>query len=235
MKVTRKDLLYKSFFTMVLLFAIYGCQTTNNSVTPEQTASTVKSGPIQVDVESADNEAAGLSQTSEAEIKSTEASTTEISSDLEKERLGKFKNAFSRLTVGHGGGANNDPADTKGPTENASVGPDVVEDRPFVELEKKLYGKWINDKETESYDFHNDGNVTITVTAQRDISQKLNGHYKLVEEGRIKIEIKEGPFARIVPTRHFKISISENEFTLTDEPKKTDGPDGPTTVYRRVE
>ena len=234
MQFTRKDTLYKSFFTMVLLFAIYGCQTTNNSVTQEQTASTNKSGPVQNDVENAGDASASLSRTASTESNSTKAATTTISSDLEKERLEKFKKAFSRLTVGHGGGIDDAQADAKGPAGNAPVESDAVEDRPFVELEKKLYGKWTNDKKTESYDFHDNGTVTITVTGQRDKSQKLKGHYKLVEEDRIRIHIKEGPFARIMPTSYFKTSISENEFALTDEPKKPGDPDGPTTVYKRV-
>jgi hypothetical protein len=38
-----------------------------------------------------------------------------------------------------------------------------------------------------------------------------------------------------MPPRYFKLSISENAFSLTDEPKKKGGPDGPTTKYNRVE
>lgn len=236
MQITQRTMLCKSFFAMVLLFAVYGCQTTNNKVTPEQPVSTVKSEPVQVDVENAENTAAGLSQTTPAEKEVEGTVAAEKTSDSEKERMENFHKRFGSFLGGHGVGSMNVPAVAKESAEDATVTPDAVEDRPFVMLEKKLYGRWINIKETESYDFHDDGTVTIVVIdKRRDRSQKLDGLYKLVEEGRIKIGFKEGPFANAMPARHFKISISENEFALTDEPKGPDGPDGPTTMYKRVE
>ena len=58
---------------------------------------------------------------------------------------------------------------------------------------------------------------------------------KIVEEDRIKIDFRDDSMASQMPPRYFKLSISENSFSLTDEPKKKGGPDGPTTKYNRVE
>jgi len=49
------------------------------------------------------------------------------------------------------------------------------------------------------------------------------------------IDFRKDSMASKMPPRYFKISISENEFSLTDEPNKKGGPDGPTTKYKRVE
>ncbi len=234
MQITQRTMLCKSFFAMILLFAVYGCQTTSNTVTLEQPVSTVKSEPVQFDVENAENTAAGLSQTTPVEKEVKETAAAEKTPDLEKERMENFHKRFGSFLGGQGVGSINVPAAAKESAakesaDDATVTSDAVEDRPFVMLEKRLYGRWINIKETESYDFHDDGTVTIVVTdKRRDRSQKLDGHYKLVDEGRIKIGFKGGPFANAISTRHFKISISENEFMLTDEPKWPDKPDGPT-------
>ena len=102
-------------------------------------------------------------------------------------------------------------------------------------MEKQLYGKWINKRETESYDFLDNGTVTIVVSGQSRKMYTLHGHYKIVEADRIKIDFRGDATASQMPPRYFKISISENAFSLTDEPKKKGGPDGPTTKYNRVE
>jgi hypothetical protein len=102
-------------------------------------------------------------------------------------------------------------------------------------MEKQLYGKWINKIETESYDFLDDGTVTIVVSGQRGKTHTLHGNYRIVEADRIKIDFRDDSMASQMPPRYFKLSISENAFSLTDEPKKKGGPDGPTTKYNRVE
>ncbi len=109
-----------------------------------------------------------------------------------------------------------------------------IENRLFIELERKLYGNWTNKKETESYEFHDDGTVLISVIGERDKSFKLNGNYILVGKDRIKIDFRGDSFAGHMPPRYFKISISEDKFTLTDEPKGPDAPDGPSTNYNRM-
>ena len=102
-------------------------------------------------------------------------------------------------------------------------------------MERKLYGNWINKKETESYEFHDDGTVLINVIGQRGKSYKLNGNYILVGENRIKIDFRGDSFAGQRPPSYFKITISADMFTLTDEPKGSDEPDGPSTNYNRRE
>ncbi|NOR65467.1 MAG: hypothetical protein GQ468_05555 [Candidatus Scalindua sp.] len=113
--------------------------------------------------------------------------------------------------------------------------PAVIENRPYIGIEKKLYGKWINKLETESYDFHDDGTVTIIIEGPRGRTMKLNGNFMIVEADRIKIDFRGDSMASKMPPRYFKLSISENAFSLTDEPKIKGEPDGPTTKYNRVE
>ena len=114
--------------------------------------------------------------------------------------------------------------------------PAVIENRPYIGIEKKLYGKWINKLETESYDFHDDGTVIIIIEGPREgKTMKLNGNFMIVGADRIKIDFRNDSFASRRPPSYFKVSVSENEFSLTDEPKKKGGPDGPTTKYNRVE
>jgi len=140
--------------------------------------------------------------------------------------------------VGHRRGPEHTPDDrnttsTEKSTENPAAKSDEIKNRPFIELEKKLYGNWINKKETESYEFHDDGTVLINVIGQRGKSYKLNGNYILVGEERIKIDFRGDSFAGQMPARYFKIDISADRFTLTDEPKGPDEPDGPSTNYNR--
>ncbi len=118
---------------------------------------------------------------------------------------------------------------------NLAVKSADTENRPYIEIEKQLYGKWINKLETESYDFHDDGTVTIVTEGPRGKTMKLNGNFMIVGADRIKIDFRNDPVASRRPPSYFKVSISENEFSLTDEPKKKGGPDGPTTKYSRVE
>lgn len=230
MRLTQRTIVNIPVFALTLLFATYGCQTTNNSMTSEQSVSTRKSEPAKVDVENTEPKMISLSQTTPVE-KSTV--TTEKPSDSDKEHLEKFQKRFGSLLMGHGAAGNDNPQEKESAVD-APGESDTVEDRPFVELEKKLYGNWINMKETESYGFHDDGTVIVTVIGQRDRRQMLNGHYRLVEEGRIKIDFEGDPFAGHMPPSYFKISFSENEFTLTDEPKGVDQPDGPSTKYQRI-
>jgi len=116
-----------------------------------------------------------------------------------------------------------------------AVKPAGTEKRPYIEMEKQLYGRWINKLETESYDFHGDGTVVIVIEGPRERTMKLTGNFMIVEADRIKIDFRNDTFASRRPPSYFKVSISENEFSLTDEPKKKGGPDGPTTKYNRVE
>jgi hypothetical protein len=212
--------LRQSFFALILLFTIYGCNTTNNTTATKASGSNLKP-----DITQADTEEAATDKQSELNKKRE---------DIEKiyQRLGGF-------TTGHGRGPEHTPegksvTSTKKSTENPTAKSEEIENRLFIELEKKLYGNWINKKETESYEFHDDGTVLISVIGERDKSLKLNGNYILVGKDRIKIDFRGDSFAGQMPPRYFKISISEDKFTLTDEPKVPDAPDGPSTNYNRM-
>ncbi len=235
MKVTQR-LLYKSFFAVFLLFAVYGCQTTNNAVTSEPPVTELTSDITESGAESAERI---VSQTNTVE---KDVSTTSLTAEKEAEMMKKFGNYFIGRMSGHGGGAM--PSDAAAEKEavvqdkqvtDLAVKPAGTEKRPYIEMEKQLYGRWINKLETESYDFHGDGTVTIVIEGPREKTMKLNGNYMIVEADRIKIDFRNDAFASRRPPSYFKVSISENEFSLTDEPREEGGPDGPTTKYNRVE
>lgn len=233
MQLMQRTMLFISYFTTALLFAIFGCQTTYGTVDPQKKpVPVVKSEPVQADVE---NTAVSLKQTTSTEKVVKKEVVTEKTSDSNKKRVEAAHKRLESLLGGHGGGRKISKTDTEGPAVDTTIPSKALEDRPFLSLEKKLYGKWINNKETESYDFRDDGKVTIVVIGKSKGSRKtLKGHYRLVEEGRIEFDFKGGPYARVIPVRHFKITISDDEFSLTDEPNRHDGSDGPTTIYNRV-
>ena len=220
MKIMQSFTLRLSFFALILLFTIYGCNTTNNA-----TATKASDSNLKPDITQADAEEATTNKQSESDNKREDI-------EMIHKRLGGFM-------VGHGRGIENAPEDssttsTKKSTENLTAKSEEIENRLFIELEKKLYGNWTNKKATESYEFHDDGTVLISIIGERDKSFKLNGNYILVEKDRIKIDFRGDSFARHIPPFYFKISISEDKFTLTDEPKVPDAPDGPSTNYNRM-
>ena len=242
MKATQR-LLYKSFFAVLLLFVVYGCQTTNNTVTSEPPVAELTSDKTQSDAEYAEHV---VSHSSTAEKETSAASVTaadDVSKKAVKEakQMKKFENNFLGILKGHGGEAHYDDSGKKEvanhdkPVDGSAVKPVATENRPYIEMEKQLYGKWINKIETESYNFLDDGTVAIVVSGQRGKTQTLHGHYKIIEADRIKIDFRNDSMASQMPPRYFKLSISENAFSLTDEPKKKGEPDGPTTKYNRVE
>ena len=220
MKIMQSFTLRLSFFALILLFTIYGCTTTNSTTATKTSDSNLKPDTTQADAEDA---------------------TTDKQSGPDKKRQGieMIHKRLEGFIVGHGRGIGNAPEDSittsiEKSTENPAVKSDEIENRPFIELEKKLYGNWINKKETESYEFHDDGTVLVIVIGQRGNSYKLNGNYILVGEERIKIDFRGDSFAGQMPARYFKITISANKFTLTDEPIGPDDPDGPPTNYNRI-
>ncbi|KHE91180.1 MAG: hypothetical protein K8F52_00505 [Candidatus Scalindua rubra] len=219
-------LLYKSFFAILLLFVVYGCQTTNNTVTSEPSVAEPTSGKTQSDAE----HVVSRSSTVEKEASVTSAVITDDTSTKamkETAQIKKFETNFLSKLSGHGGAT---PSGKKKAVKPVDTG-----DRPYIEMEKQLYGKWINKLETESYDFLDDGTVSIVVSGQRGMTRTLHGNYKIVEADRIKLDFRGDSMASQMPPRYFKLSISENAFSLTDEPKKKGEPDGPTTKYNRVE
>jgi len=234
MKVTQR-LLYRFFFAVFLLFAAYGCQTTNNTVTSEPPVAELTS-------DKTESEECIIPQTStvENEASATSATATDetgTTAGKEAEMMKKFGNNFLGRLQGHGAAMLTDPsrekeAVAKDKPEAKSVD---AENRPYIEIEKQLYGKWINKLETESYDFYDNGTVIIVTGGSRGNTVKLNGNYQIVEADRIKFDFRNDSMASRRPPSYFKVSVSENAFSLTDEPRKKDGPDGPTTKYNRVE
>ena len=233
MKVTQR-LLYKSFFAMFLLFAIYGCQTTNNAVTSEPPVAELTSDKTESDA--VEKKASATSATS-----ATATNETATAADKEEEIMKKFGNNFIRRLSGHGAAMLTDPSSKKEavakdkPEADLAAKSVVAENRPYIEIEKQLYGKWINKLETESYDFHDNGTVIIVTEGPRGSTVKINGNFMIVEAERIKFDFRNDSVASRRPPSYFKVSVSENTFSLTDEPRKKDGPDGPTTKYNRVE
>jgi hypothetical protein len=218
-----------------LLFTIYGCNTTNNTTATKASGSNLKP-----DITQADSEVPKPTKPQSSPAEHQEEVTTDKQSELDKRQaMEKLHKRLGSFITGHGGGPEHTPegksvTSTKKSTENSAAKFEEIENRLFVELERKLYGNWINKKETESYEFHDDGTVLISVIGERGRSYKLNGNYILVGEDRIKIDFRGDSFAGQMPARYFKISISADVFTLTDEPKGPDEPDGPSTKYNRL-
>ncbi len=234
MKATQRIILYKSFFALFMLFVIYGCQTTNSTINVEPSASNLKSDKTYPEVEKVEHNEDNYNTAEKKSDKSEEAA------ELEKAHIEKFQTRLLGMMGGHGSTAPQDANKKKTAEALEQTADDIKtksakpKNRPFKELEKRLYGNWINDLETESYEFHDDGTVLIVVSGQRSMSQTLNGNYTLVKEERIKFDFENDSFARQMPPRHYKITISDNEFALIDEPKEPGGPDGPTTRYKRI-
>ncbi len=235
MKATQR-LLYKSFFAVFLLFAIYGCQTTNNAVTSEPPVAGLTS-----DKAESEERIAPHTSAVEKDVSATATDETGTTAGKEAEIMKKFGNNFLGRLQGHGAAMLTDPSSGKEavakdkPEADLAVKSVVAENRPYIEIEKQLYGKWINKLETESYDFHDNGTVIIVTEGQRGNAVKLNGNYKIVEADRIKFDFRNDSMASRRPPSYFKVSVSENAFSLTDEPRKKGEPDGPTTKYNRVE
>ncbi len=234
MRDTKRIILSKSCFALFILFAIYGCQTTDNVNTPKTSVSNLKSDKIQPDLP---KEELVVKTTNTMDKDTVQSKEDE---ELEKAHIEKFQKRLFGMMGGHGGNAPQDTneedqaANQEQTVNSLSVKPAKSKKRPFEELEKRLYGNWINDLKTESYEFHDDGTVLINVTGQRSKSHTLNGNYVLLKEDRIKFDFENDSFARQMPARYYKITMSDNEFVLIDEPKKSGGPDGPTTKYKRI-
>ncbi len=134
--------------------------------------------------------------------------------------------------MGHGGmiqssSASEETITTEKSADKVTGKSDEVEKRSFIELEKNVIGKWMNFKETESLEFLDDG--TIVIIDKRGVNPTLKGNYKFIDKDRLKVyHFGKGLYSKLFPPMFFKISISENEITLTDEP------DGAATIYKRI-
>jgi hypothetical protein len=235
MNIIQRFTLYQFSLMLVFLIAATGCKTVNNTITPEPSVANLQTDSSQVDTEHR------TPQTSSVE---KEATTTEKPADkatgkpgeieqkslteLQKDMVGRWSGL-----LGHGGlpqsgtGEKKKTAETEKPSDKVTEKSEEIKKGPFVELEKSVIGKWLNLKETESIEFIDDR--TIVIIDKRGINPILKGNFKFVDEGRLRVEFKGDFLARSIPPVSFKISISENEITLTDEP------DGAATTYKRIE
>ena len=216
MNIIQRITQYQFFLMPVLLIATFGCQTANNTIMPESSQVATKHR---------------VSQTSlaEKETTTTEKPTNKVtgkpeeiekisSVEMQKILLAKWSNM-----MGHGGVSQSSSAAEETTTTGKSA---EAEKGPFAELEKNVVGKWLNLKETESLEFLDDR--TMVIVDKRGLNPKLKGNYKFVDESRLMVDIIGGLYAKSIPLMSFKISISENEITLTDEP------DGAATTYKRI-
>jgi hypothetical protein len=217
MNIIQRITLYPFFLMLVLLIAICGCHTANNTIMPESSQVATKHR---------------VSQTSlaEKETTTTEKPTNKVtgkpeeiekisSVEMQKNLLAKWSNM-----MGHGGVSQSSSAAEETTTTGKSA---EAEKESFIELEGNVIGKWMNLKETESLEFLDDG--TIVIIDKRGVNPPLKGNYKFVDKDRLKVyQYGKGLYSKLLPPMSFKISISENEITLTDEP------DGAATTYKRI-
>jgi hypothetical protein len=199
----------------VLLIATFGCQTANNTIMPESSQVATKHRVPQTSP--AEKETTTTEKSADKVTGKSEEIEKISSVEMQKDLLARWSN------LGHGGMIQSSSASEETTTTGKSA---EVEKRSFIELEKNVIGKWLNFKETESLEFLDDG--TIVIVDKRGLNPKLKGNYKFVDESRLMVDIIGGLYAKSIPLMSFKISISENEITLTDEP------DGAATTYKRI-
>ncbi len=104
MNIIQRVALYQFFLMLVLLIATYGCQTVNNTITPEPSVANLQSDSSQVATE----HRAPQTSPAEKETTTTEKSTDKVTgeSDIERRSSAEVqKNLISRWSglMGHGG------------------------------------------------------------------------------------------------------------------------------------
>ncbi len=208
MNIIQRITLYPFFIMSVLLIATFGCQTANNTIMPESSIANLQPNKETTTTEKSADKVTGKSEEIE-KISSVE---------MQKNLISRWSNM-----MGHGGVSQSSSAAEETTTTGKSA---EAEKGPFAELEKNVVGKWLNLKETESLEFLDDR--TMVIVDKRGLNPKLKGNYKFVDESRLMVDIIGGLYAKSIPLMSFKISISENEIILTDEP------DGAATTYKRI-
>lgn len=224
---------YQFTFMLVLLIVTYGCQTTTNTINSEPTVKNLKTESLQADNESTEER---LPQTSMKKTTATEKPSDRVTGkpiEPDKKSLTELQKEMVRRWLGFGGHGwvhKNNPAEetniVKKTADKVAKKTGEIEKGPFVDLKKNVVGKWLNLKETESLEFLDDG--TIIITDKEGDKPKLKGDYKFIDKSRLRVDFKGDFYANLMPPMHFKIFISENKITLTDEP------DGTATVYKRI-
>ena len=89
MRVTQR-LLYKSFFAVFLLFAVYGCQTTNNAVTSEPPVAELTSDKTEYVEHITPQTNTVVKEESATSVTATKE--TDITTEKEAEAMEKFGN-----------------------------------------------------------------------------------------------------------------------------------------------
>ncbi len=227
----KRDSYYGFAFLMVLVFSLFGCQTTSNTVTPESSVSNEQSAPAQTETETGGNVAADtirkggekvVTEKSISEVQKRPIETKKLSQEeFEKELFQKWSGF-----LGHGGVTRVNSAEEtakENTKEKVNTASEAGETKSFPELEKKVVGKWLNEKETESMEFFANKNIIINELGS---PQVIRGIFRFTEKERLTVIFDEG-FLK-VPSMSFKITLSENEFTLIGEK------DNVPTTYKRV-
>ena len=101
MKATQR-LLYKSFFAVFLLFAVYGCQTTNSTVTSEPPVTELASGKTESVARIAPQTNTVENEASATSVTATEGGLRRLQRLRKKEIMKKFGNNFIGRLQGHG-------------------------------------------------------------------------------------------------------------------------------------
>ncbi|GJQ58100.1 MAG: hypothetical protein D8M57_07300 [Candidatus Scalindua sp. AMX11] len=224
----KRDSCCRLAFALVLVITLYGCQTTSNTLTDESTVSNLQSKSTKADTKSSEIVSKDT-ELKERGKRVTEKAAGEVSakpSEKQKRSLEGFEDNFmSNLSgyLGHGGVSR---GRTEKETEKVNANKKAIEaeeTKSFPELEKKVVGKWLNEKETESMQYFD--NKTIIINDE-GTQQMIKGTFRFTEKDSLTVDFNEG-FLK-VPSMSFKITISENELTLIGLT------DGVPTVYKRV-
>ena len=240
----KRNSFYRVTFALVLAFAMYGCHTAGNTVTPESSVARLQSTPVHIDAKNPETittetglvkgeevvtKNSNLVKNSEVMAKKSSVEGTEKSVETEKMSIEEFeKNIFNKWSgmLGHGGvpQVSSEEKTTEKSSEKGSGNSEVREEKSFPELEKKMFGKWLNEKETESMEFLDD--KTVLIGNEQGSRQMIKGNFSFVDRDHLSVDFQKGLFR--MPSMSFIITVSENEFTLTGED------DGIPTTYKRV-
>ncbi|MDR4499549.1 MAG: hypothetical protein MRK02_16770 [Candidatus Scalindua sp.] len=240
----KRNSFYRVSVALVMAFAMYGCHTAGNTITPESSVPSSQSTPVHLDAknpETMKQETGLVKEENTVREKSTPVKNSEVmtkkypvegtekSAETEKMSVEEFeKNLFSKWSglLGHGGVSQVSPAEktTEESSEQEAGKPEGSEEKSFPELEKKVVGKWLNEKETESMEFFDD--KTIFIGNEQGSRQMIKGNFRFVDRDHLSVDFQKGLFR--MPSMSFVITVSDKELTLTGED------DGIPTTYKRV-
>jgi len=235
---------YSVSIALVMAFAMYGCHTAGNTITPESSVTSSQSTVVHIDAKNPETikpetglvneektvtEKSNPVKNSEVMAKKSSVEGTEKSVETEKKSIEEFeKNLFSKWSglLGHGGvpQVSTEEKTTEKSSEQAAGKSEGREEKSFPELENKVVGKWLNEKETESMEFFDD--KTILIGNEQGSRQMIKGNFRFVDKDHLTVDFQQGLFR--MPSMSFVITVSEKELTLTGED------DGIPTTYKRL-